>query len=107
MRRSCSCEPVVSANSLVGVICLVLGCYRRRMEHPRLYKFSGDLSAMRVCVPWISFSVISIPLDQIGLGIYVGYSFVSSYVNVQIGCWLLWLCLMLVYFGTNSKLDNC
>ena len=59
MRRSCSCEPVVSANTLVGVICLVLGCDRRRTERPRLYKISGDLSAMRVCVPWISISVVS------------------------------------------------
>ena len=34
------------------------------------------------------FLVVSRPKGQISLDIYVGYSFVSSYVNVQIGCWL-------------------
>ena len=35
------------------------------------------------------FLVVSRPKGQISLDIYVGYSFVSSYVNVQIGCWLV------------------
>jgi len=42
-----------------------------------------------VCVCMMSFLVVSRPKGQISLDIYVGHSFVSSYVNVQIGCWLV------------------
>ena len=42
-----------------------------------------------VCGCMMSFLVVSRPKGQISLDIYVGYSFVSSYVNVQIGCWLI------------------
>ena len=59
MRRSRSCEPVVSANISVGVICLVLGCYRRRTERPRLYKiFWRPFGYACVCTLDILFSYL-------------------------------------------------
>ena len=48
-RRSRSCEPVVSANTLVGVICLVLGSYREGWNIRAFTNFPGYLSAACEC----------------------------------------------------------
>ena len=52
-------------------------------------RYDRGYSTACECVQSIyHFLVVSRPKGQISLDIYVGYSFVSSYVNVQIGCWL-------------------
>ena len=56
-------------------------------ERKRYYR--GYSTACECVQSIYYFLVVSRPKGQISLDIYVGYSFVSSYVNVQIGCWLI------------------
>ena len=105
VRHGRSCEPVVSANSLVGVICMPLGSYRRRTERPRLYKIfqaPPDYVCARVwgylllplscqCSPLVvrtpSAEHTNRKYKLVWLS-YIGYSFVSSCISDQIRLFL-------------------